>query len=83
MLVSASSALSTAVGPSAPAQKKSACHFNEQKPESIINAVNEFEKRIDYFDVQFIRKHAEKFNRKNYEDNMKQFVIDKLEKLNS
>jgi glycosyltransferase involved in cell wall biosynthesis len=53
--------------------------FDEQNPESIINAVKEFEKRIDYFDTQFIRKHAEKFNRGVFEENIKQFVKEKLE----
>ena len=57
-------------------------HFNEQNPESIKDAIKEFEKRIDSFDVQFIRKHAEKFNRTNFEENIKQFVRDKLNNFN-
>jgi glycosyltransferase involved in cell wall biosynthesis len=52
--------------------------FNEQSPESIINAVKEFEKRIDIFDVKIIREHAEKFNRTNFEENITQFVKEKL-----
>lgn len=59
---------------------KTGIHFNKQTPESIIEAVKAFEKRIDYFDVQSIRNHAEKFSRKNFEENMKKFVIDKFEK---
>jgi glycosyltransferase involved in cell wall biosynthesis len=57
---------------------KTGIHFNEQTPESIKDAIKEFEKRIDYFDVHFIRKHAEKFNRANFEENIKQFVTEKL-----
>lgn len=51
--------------------------FNQQSPESIINAVKEFEKRIDIFDVKIIREHAEKFNRINFEENITQFVKEK------
>jgi glycosyltransferase involved in cell wall biosynthesis len=61
---------------------KTGIHFNEQNPESIKNAIKEFEKRIDYFDVKYIRKHAEKFNRTNFEENIKQFVSDKLSNFN-
>jgi len=61
---------------------KTGIHFNEQNPESIKDAIKEFEKRIDSFDVQFIRKHAEKFNRTNFEENIKQFVRDKLNNFN-
>ncbi len=61
---------------------KTGIHFNEQTPDSIINAVKEFEKRIDYFDVQTIRKHAEKFNRANFEENIKQYVRNKLDNFN-
>jgi glycosyltransferase involved in cell wall biosynthesis len=57
---------------------KTGIHFNEQNPASIISAIKEFEKRIDYFDVQEIRKHAEKFNRTNFEEKIKQFVAEKL-----
>ena len=45
---------------------------------ALINAIKEFEKRIDYFDVQYIRKHAETFNRTIFEEKIKQFVSDKL-----
>ena len=61
---------------------KTGIHFNEQNPESIKDAIKEFEKRIDSFDVQYIRKHAEKFNRTNFEENIKQFVRDKLNNFN-
>lgn len=61
---------------------KTGIHFSEQNPESIIDAINEFEKRIDSFDVQYIRKHAEKFNRSNFEENIKKYVWDKLNNFN-
>jgi len=61
---------------------KTGVHFNEQSPEAIVNAVKEFEKRIDYFDVHSIRKHAEKFSRKNFEYSIMQFVKEKLENFN-
>lgn len=62
---------------------KTGIHFNEQNPGSIKEAIKEFEKRIDSFDVQYIRKHAEKFNRTNFENNIKQYVSDKLSNFNS
>ena len=62
---------------------KTGIHFNEQNPGSIKEAIKEFEKRIDSFDVQYIRKHAEKFNRTNFENNIKQYVNDKLSNFNS
>lgn len=53
-------------------------HFDEQNPASIKNAIKEFERRIDYFDIQLIRKHAEKFNRSSFEEKIKLFVSEKL-----
>jgi len=53
--------------------------FNEQKTESIIKAVKEYEKRIDSFDPSVIRNYSEKFSRKNFEENIKKFVTDKAE----
>ena len=61
---------------------KTGVHFSEQTPEAIVNAIKEFEKIIDYFDAQFIRKHAEIFSRKNFEYNIMQFVKEKLENFN-
>ena len=61
---------------------KTGIHISEQTPEAIVNAIKEFEKRIDYFDVQLIRKHAENFSRKNFENNIMQFVTEKLENFN-
>ena len=61
---------------------KTGIHFNEQTRESIIGAIKDFEKRIDYFDIQSIRKHAENFDRKNFEDNIKEFVSNKLKTFN-
>lgn len=52
--------------------------FNEQNPESIKNAVKEFDKRIDNFDVGTIRMHAEKFSRPIFEENIRMFVTEKL-----
>ena len=52
--------------------------FDEQNPESIKNAVIEFEKRIENFDVQTIRKHAEKFSRPIFEEDIRKFVTEKL-----
>ena len=49
--------------------------FNEQKADSIIKAVKEYEKRIDSFDPSVIRNHSEQFSRKNFEENIKKFFL--------
>ena len=59
---------------------KTGIHFNDQTPEVIISAVKDFENKINSFDVQFIRAHAEKFNRSNFEEKIKCYVTDKLAK---
>jgi glycosyltransferase involved in cell wall biosynthesis len=57
--------------------------FDSQTPESIKNAIKEFEKRIDNFDLQAIRKHSEKFSRPIFEKNISEFVMDKLSNFNN
>ena len=57
--------------------------FNEQNPDSIKNAVKEFDKRIDNFDLQAIRKHSEEFGRPIFEKNISEFVMDKLSNFNN
>jgi len=54
--------------------------FNEQSPESIKNTVVQFENRIDSFDKAAIRKHSEKFSRMIFEENIKNFVNEKVQK---
>ncbi len=54
--------------------------FPEQNVESIINSVNEFEKKEDKFSPAVIRKHSEKFSRKNFENKILDFVKDKIAK---
>jgi glycosyltransferase involved in cell wall biosynthesis len=54
--------------------------FDEQSPESIKNAVMQFENRIDSFDTAAIRKHSEKFSRMIFEENIKNFVYEKVQK---
>ena len=51
-----------------------------QTPESIKNAVLEFEQQKDSFDPLAIRKHSEKFSRMIFEENIKNFVNEKAEK---
>ena len=54
--------------------------FEEQNTQSIIDAVNSFEKNSDNFDPFEISKHAESFSRKNFEAKIKSFVEKKYEK---
>ena len=54
--------------------------FEEQSSESIKNAVMQFENRIDLFDMAAIRKHSEKFSRMIFEENISNFVNEKVQK---
>jgi glycosyltransferase involved in cell wall biosynthesis len=53
--------------------------FDEQNTDSIIKAVNEYEKKIDSFDPAAIRSHSEKFSRKNFEEKIKRYIDEKTE----
>ncbi|KAB2840441.1 MAG: glycosyltransferase family 4 protein, partial [Melioribacteraceae bacterium] len=51
--------------------------FEQQNCESVINAVNEFEKHANNFDYAKISSHAQKFSRQNFEKNISEFVDEK------
>ncbi len=53
-------------------------HFDEQTPQSIIDAVKKFESMQIKFDAKQIRESALKFSRENFENNFKNFVEEKL-----
>jgi glycosyltransferase involved in cell wall biosynthesis len=53
--------------------------FDKQTPKSIIDAVTQFEKEENAFDSLTIRKHSEKFSRRNFEENIRNFVEAKIE----
>ena len=48
--------------------------FNDQTPESLIEAVNEFEHRGVDFDVQRMHQHASKFNKKRFIQEIQTYV---------
>lgn len=56
----------------------SGIHFAEQTPESIISAVERFEKGIDSFEPNQIRKLAMRFDQKVFRDNMQDYIARKL-----
>ena len=51
--------------------------FNEQKPENVIEAVKEFEKTNDKFNPNTLSTYAKQFDRKYFEEKMKNFVDEK------
>jgi glycosyltransferase involved in cell wall biosynthesis len=53
---------------------KTGVFFDEQSPESLINAVNSFEKLNGAFKPREIRKNAERFDQKRFSAEMKEFV---------
>lgn len=56
---------------------KTGLFFNEQNVESLIQAVKNFELKKDIFDSSAIRRHAEQFSRKIFEEKIKAFVDEK------
>jgi len=59
---------------------KTGIFFNEQSIESIIKAIEIFEKKE--FDLQFIRKHAEKFSEDRFKKEYNDFVREKIKEHN-
>ena len=53
---------------------KTGVFFDEQSPESLINAVNNFEKLNGAFKPREIRKNAERFDQNRFSAEMKEFV---------
>ena len=50
--------------------------FDEQKPESLINAVEMFERHRNRFDPERIRAHVEPFDRKYFQENVLRQLIE-------
>ena len=53
--------------------------FREQNEQSLIQAVNSFERNIDHFDSSLIRKNAERFSQARFRDEYIEFVNNKYE----
>lgn len=53
--------------------------FDYQNCESVINAVNDFEKNINSFNLAEISEHAQFYSRQNFEKNIAKFVNEKSE----
>ncbi len=58
--------------------KKTGILFNEQNPKSINKAVMEFEQTEQYLDANLIREHSLKFDRKNFEEKFRKFIVEKI-----
>ncbi len=59
-------------------ENKTGIFFKEQSPESLIEAVQEFEKRQDNFDSLEIRRNAERFSKERFKTEFKEFVDRKV-----
>jgi len=60
-------------------ENKTGIFFKEQTVESLIGAVNMFEKDEDRFDCNEIRKNAERFSKERFKREFKEFVDKKIE----
>jgi glycosyltransferase involved in cell wall biosynthesis len=58
---------------------KTGIFFKEQTVESLVEAVNYFEKIEDKFDCSIIRQNAERFSKKRFKKEFKEFVDKKIE----
>ena len=56
---------------------KTGIHFNEQSADSIVGAVERFEKNSDNFNSELLSKYAKQFDRKVFEEKIKSFVDEK------
>lgn len=56
--------------------------FQEQTTNSIIDAIKRFEMNYSSFNFAGISKHAEKFSRDNFENNIKKYVDEKINSFN-
>ncbi|MBR8466376.1 glycosyltransferase family 4 protein [Campylobacter sp. faydin G-140] len=57
----------------------SGVHFNEQSIQSLLQAIDKFERNIDVFDISKIRKNALKFSKERFEYEIKNFVEQKYQ----
>ncbi len=57
----------------------SGVHFMEQSVESLLEAVEKFEKNSDMFEPQKIRENALRFSKERFEKEIKEFVEEKYE----
>lgn len=53
--------------------------FNEQTPQSIINAIHQFEQSVNLISLSDCRKHAIKFSPERFRNELKAFIDSKLE----
>lgn len=55
-------------------ENRTGLFFNDQKSDSLIDAIYKFEKNIQNFDPNHIRSHAEKFSTDRFKNEFKNFV---------
>jgi glycosyltransferase involved in cell wall biosynthesis len=60
-------------------EHKTGLFFKEQTPQSLIAAVEAFEKTQDQFDPQLICQHAQQFSEDRFKREFKQYVQEKIE----
>lgn len=74
-------ALETVKSTESDVQKPTGVFFDEQTPESIIKAIENFEASIDVFTPQNCRDNAESFSEENFRQQLKTFVAEKTSEL--
>jgi len=57
--------------------QKTGIFFEEQTPESLLEAIKDFERKYDDFDLEEIREHALKFDVDYFKKEMEQFILKK------
>ncbi len=55
-------------------------HFMQQSVDSLLSAIEKFEKSYDRFNFYKIREHALKFSKERFEREIEEFVNEKYEK---
>jgi glycosyltransferase involved in cell wall biosynthesis len=57
---------------------KTGVFFRNQSPDSLMDAVRDFERRYDSFDPQEIRKNAERFGQERFRKEFREFIKNKI-----
>jgi glycosyltransferase involved in cell wall biosynthesis len=61
-------------------EKETGIFFNKQTPESLIGAIETYQKNKDKFDPKAIKKHAQSFDQEEFENKLNKYIEEKWDK---
>jgi hypothetical protein len=66
-----------------PQENPTGVFFDQPTPESLIQAIDLFERNIDQFDSSLIRRNALPFHKNNFKDKIHSFIDQKYQEFRS